>query len=405
MNTTPLQQLSEAGVAVWLDDLSRQLIESGQLAKLISTPNGVGATSNPTIFAKASEDVGPYEDSFVELARAGVSVEDAAKKLMTDDVRSACDVFAPVFEQTNGLDGRVSIEVTPDIAHDTDDTIAQARDLWETVDRPHLFVKIPATREGLAAITAATAEGISVNVTLIVSLDRYRAVMNAYMTGLEQAQQAGRDLGECHPGPYLSVPGAWIWAHARRPRALLTRSTLARIATRCGFDRFSSGSRSAGGNWARGTDWDSGLGVVCGRAALGTFGGSGCLSAEHALVDGANFDLGSAKKCGPRRGHRGRVPHNAPRTTALGPSCHHRNQFPPARELPPVPRPGDGGGERRDGYRILAVVLEETPRRAAYRRPHNFGRRRIRRLCPNSYGVAQFLTHRQRCCPQLRRKP
>lgn len=196
MNTTPLQQLSEAGVAVWLDDLSRQLIESGQLAELISTRNVVGATSNPTIFAKAFEDVGPYEDSFVELARAGVSVEDAAKKLMTDDVRSACDVFAPVFEHTNGLDGRVSIEVAPDIAHDTDATIAQARDLWQTVDRPNLFVKIPATREGLAAITAATAEGISVNVTLIFSLDRYRAVMNAYMTGLEQAQQAGRDLAK-----------------------------------------------------------------------------------------------------------------------------------------------------------------------------------------------------------------
>lgn len=196
MNTTPLQQLSEAGVAVWLDDLSRQLIESGQLAELISTRNVVGATSNPTIFAKAFEDVGPYEDSFVELARAGVSVEDAAKKLMTDDVRSACDVFAPVFEHTNGLDGRVSIEVAPDIAHDTEATIAQARDLWQTVDRPNLFVKIPATREGLAAITAATAEGISVNVTLIFSLDRYRAVMNAYMTGLEQAQQAGRDLAK-----------------------------------------------------------------------------------------------------------------------------------------------------------------------------------------------------------------
>jgi len=196
MNTTPLQQLSEAGVAVWLDDLSRQLIESGQLAELISTRNVVGATSNPTIFAKAFEDVGPYEDSFVELARAGVSVEAAAKKLMTDDVRSACDVFAPVFEHTNGLDGRVSIEVAPDIAHDTDATIAQARDLWQTVDRPNLFVKIPATREGLAAITAATAEGISVNVTLIFSLDRYRAVMNAYMTGLEQAQQAGRDLAK-----------------------------------------------------------------------------------------------------------------------------------------------------------------------------------------------------------------
>jgi len=196
MNTTPLQQLSDAGVAVWLDDLSRQMIDSGHLKELLETRNVVGVTSNPTIFAKAVTDPSAYDESFGELARAGVPVEEAVNKLITDDVRSACDVLAPVYERTEGLDGRVSLEVSPDIAHDTDATIQQARELWNTVDRPNLFIKIPATREGLAAITAATAEGISVNVTLIFSLDRYRAVMNAYLTGLEQALEAGRDISQ-----------------------------------------------------------------------------------------------------------------------------------------------------------------------------------------------------------------
>src|SRR5690625_731243 len=196
MNTTPLQQLSDAGVAVWLDDLSRQMIDSGHLKELLETRNVVGVTSNPTIFAKAVTDPSAYDDSFRELARAGVPVEEAVNKLITDDVRSACDVLAPVYERTDGLDGRVSLEVSPDIAHDTDATIQQARELWNTVDRPSLCIKIPATREGLAAITAATAEGISVNVTLIFSLDRYRAVMNAYLTGLEQALEAGRDISQ-----------------------------------------------------------------------------------------------------------------------------------------------------------------------------------------------------------------
>lgn len=196
MNTTPLQQLSDAGVAVWLDDLSRQMIDSGHLKELLETRNVVGVTSNPTIFAKAVTDPSAYDDPFRELARAGVPVEEAVNKLITDDVRSACDVLAPVYERTEGLDGRVSLEVSPDIAHDTDATIQQARELWNTVDRPNLFIKIPATREGLAAITAATAEGISVNVTLIFSLDRYRAVMNAYLTGLEQALEAGRDISQ-----------------------------------------------------------------------------------------------------------------------------------------------------------------------------------------------------------------
>src|SRR5690625_4403814 len=196
MNSTALQQLSDAGVAVWLDDLSRGLINSGKLKTFIEEHSVVGATSNPTIFAKALQSGEDYEESFGELAREGVSVEEAARRLMTDDVRSACDVFAPVFERTGGLDGRVSLEVSPDIAHDAQATLDQVRQLWQIVDRPNLFIKIPATREGLSAITAATAEGISVNVTLIFSLDRYRAVMNAYMTGLEQAQQAGRDLAK-----------------------------------------------------------------------------------------------------------------------------------------------------------------------------------------------------------------
>jgi|SRR5690625_1185161 len=196
MNSTALQQLSDAGVAVWLDDLSRGLINSGKLKTFIEEHSVVGATSNPTIFAKALQSGEDYEESFGELAREGVSVEEAARRLMTDDVRSACDVFAPVFERTGGLDGRVSLEVSPDIAHDAQATLDQVRQLWQIVDRPNLFIKIPATREGLSAITAATAEGISVNVTLIFSLDRYRAVMNAYLSGLEQAHEAGRDLSQ-----------------------------------------------------------------------------------------------------------------------------------------------------------------------------------------------------------------
>lgn len=188
-----IRLLTEAGVAIWLDDLSRELVPDG-LATLVAERGVVGVTTNPTIFASALAKGDAYEAQLAALAAAGTDVDEAVFRITTDDVRAACDVLAPVHDATDGLDGRVSIEVDPRLARDTDATLASARRLWRTVDRPNLFIKIPATVEGLPAITAAVAEGISVNVTLIFSLERYRAVIDAYRAGLEQARAAGREL-------------------------------------------------------------------------------------------------------------------------------------------------------------------------------------------------------------------
>ena len=192
-STTPLQHLREAGVAVWLDDLSRQRITSGGLADLVER-GVVGVTTNPTIFASALASGDAYDAQLRTLAAEGASVEDAVLALTTDDVRDACDVLRPVYDATGGVDGRVSIEVAPRLARDTAATTASAQTLWSRVDRPNMYVKIPATVEGLPAITAALAQGISVNVTLIFSLQRYRAVLDAFVDGLEQAHAAGIDL-------------------------------------------------------------------------------------------------------------------------------------------------------------------------------------------------------------------
>jgi transaldolase len=192
--TDPLELLSRAGVSVWLDDLSRDLVDSGDLARLNAQRHVVGVTSNPTIFASALAKGDRYTEQMERLAARGASVEDAVFEITTDDVRSACDVLQPTYHATDGLDGRVSIEVDPRLAHDTAATIEAARLLWRTVDRPNAMIKIPATVEGLPAITTALSEGISVNVTLIFSLQRYRAVMNAHLLGLEAAHEAGLDL-------------------------------------------------------------------------------------------------------------------------------------------------------------------------------------------------------------------
>lgn len=188
------QELSDIGVSIWLDDLSRERISSGGLQKLIDDRNVVGVTTNPTIFANALATGNAYDEKVAALAAKGTSVHDAVFEIITADVADACDVFRPVYDATGGQDGRVSIEVEPGLAHDTAGTIAQAEQLWATVDRPNAMIKIPATREGLAAITAATAQGISVNVTLIFSLERHREVIHAYLEGLEQAKAAGIDL-------------------------------------------------------------------------------------------------------------------------------------------------------------------------------------------------------------------
>lgn len=191
---TPLADLSDAGVSIWLDDLSRQRIESGNLSGLIEDKHVVGITSNPTIFASALADATAYAEQLDGLAGRGASVEDAIREITTDDVRRACDVFREVWQRTGGVDGRVSLEVDPGKAHDTDATVSEAVDLWKTVDRPNLMVKIPATPEGLPAITRTLAEGISVNVTLIFSVARYRQVMDAFLAGMEQARASGHDL-------------------------------------------------------------------------------------------------------------------------------------------------------------------------------------------------------------------
>jgi transaldolase len=193
-----LAALSEAGVSVWLDDLSRERLQSGNLQQLIDTRSVVGVTTNPSIFQKAFADGDSYDAQIAELAERGADVDATVRTVTTDDVRSACDVLAPQWEASDGVDGRVSIEVDPRMANDTDKTIAQAVELWKIVDRPNLFIKIPATEAGLPAITAVLAEGISVNVTLIFSVERHRAVMDAYLAGLEKAREAGHDLSKIH---------------------------------------------------------------------------------------------------------------------------------------------------------------------------------------------------------------
>ena len=194
MTNDNLQALSDAGVSIWLDDLSRDRLDSGNLAELVKTRNVVGVTTNPSIFQAAMSQGTAYDDQIATLAKAGTTVEKAVFAMTTDDVRNACDVMKPVFDSTDGVDGRVSIEVDPRLAHETEKTIAQAKELADAVDRDNVLIKIPATLEGLPAITAVLAEGISVNVTLIFSLERYRAVMNAFLTGLEQAHAKGIDL-------------------------------------------------------------------------------------------------------------------------------------------------------------------------------------------------------------------
>ena len=189
-----LAVLTKAGVSIWLDDLSRERLVSGSLADLAARDHVVGVTTNPTIFAKAISGSDAYDTQIGDLAARGVDVREALRALTTFDVRWACDVLRPVYDATEGVDGRVSIEVDPRLAHDTAATIAEARALWWLVDRPNLFVKIPAARQGIRAISACLAEGISINVTLIFSLQRYDAVMDAFLDGMEHARQAGLDL-------------------------------------------------------------------------------------------------------------------------------------------------------------------------------------------------------------------
>ena len=193
-----LADLSAQDVSIWLDDISRERLRSGNLQELLDDKHVVGVTSNPTIFQKALEKGDAYDEQVRDLTVREIAVDGALRYLMAFDIRWACDVLRPIYDRTGGKDGRVSIEVDPRLAKQTERTTAEAKGLWWLVDRPNVLIKIPATIEGLASITAATAAGISVNVTLIFGLDRYDLVMDAYLRGLEQAKDAGLDLSTIH---------------------------------------------------------------------------------------------------------------------------------------------------------------------------------------------------------------
>jgi transaldolase len=256
-----LNALSEAGVSVWLDDLSRDRLTSGNLQQLIDTRSVVGVTTNPSIFQHAISHGDAYARQLAELAARGAGADLAIRTVITDDVRTACDVLRPQWEASGGLDGRVSIEVDPRLAHDSEATVSQAVELWKIVDRPNLFIKIPATTAGMAAITATVAEGISVNVTLIFSVERHRQAMNAYLEGLEAAHRAGRDLDGIHSVASLFVSRVDTEID-RRLEAIGTEAASslrgqagianARLAYAAYQDVFESGSRYAALSYAGG---------------------------------------------------------------------------------------------------------------------------------------------------------
>lgn len=244
--TNPLAELTAAGVSVWLDDLSRDRIASGNLAELIAENSVRGVTTNPTIFAGALKSGVSYGPAVADAAARGLSVTEAIFEITSKDVRDACDIFAPVYASSNGVDGRVSIEVEPGLAHDAVGTVKQALELYEAVGRENVMIKIPATIAGLEAIRKVTAAGISVNVTLIFSVDRYDAVIDAYFAGLRDAMSAGVDISKIHSVASFFVSRVDTEVDARLSRLggdhLKSKAALAnaRLAYRLFEQRFSS---------------------------------------------------------------------------------------------------------------------------------------------------------------------
>ena len=250
MSTQTLAELSRLGVSIWLDDLSRARLSTGNLAELVRDFHVTGVTTNPTIFQKALADGQHYAEQVADLARRGVDLGEAVRGLTAFDVRWAADVLRPVHDATDGVDGLVSIEVDPRLAHDTERTLAEARALWWLVDRPNLLIKIPATREGLPAITAALAEGISVNVTLIFALQRYSEVMDAFMSGLELAARAGRDLSRIASVASLFISRVDTEVDSRldaigSAQAAALRGTAGIANARLAFDRYETMTSSS----------------------------------------------------------------------------------------------------------------------------------------------------------------
>ncbi|MEY9995908.1 transaldolase [Streptomyces sp. V4I8] len=253
-----LKRLADEGVSIWLDDLSRKRIESGNLAELIANKNVVGVTTNPSIFQAAIGSGEGYEEQLADLAVRGVTVDEAVRMMTTADVRAAADILRPVYDATDGRDGRVSIEVDPRLAHNTAATIAEARQLAWLVDRPNVMIKIPATKAGLPAITEVIAQGISVNVTLIFSLERYREVMDAYLAGLEKAAAQGLDLSAIHSVASFFVSRVDSEIDKRltaigTDEALALKGRAALANARLAYEAYEDGFGSAG-NSARGGD-------------------------------------------------------------------------------------------------------------------------------------------------------
>jgi transaldolase len=249
----PLAQLTEMGVSIWLDDISRERLSTGNLASLVRDMHVRGVTSNPTIFAKALSKGSAYADQVADLALRGVDIGEATRSVTTYDIRWACDVLRPVYDATDGLDGRVSLEVDPRLANDTARSIAEARALWWLVDRPNLFIKIPATLAGLPAITQCLSEGISVNVTLIFSLQRYGQVIDAFMAGLEAA--SGRDLASIASVASFFVSRVDTEVDARldkigTPEATALRGTAALANARLAYELFEQRFDESASRWA-----------------------------------------------------------------------------------------------------------------------------------------------------------
>ena len=195
---THIDELARLGTSTWLDDLSRERLDSGNLRELLDTKSIVGVTTNPAIFAAAMSSGTSYDTDIAALKEKSATADEAVYSLAIDDVRNACDIFTEIYEKSGGRDGRVSIEVDPRISADADATLKQARELWAKVNRPNLMIKIPATDGSLPAISDALAEGISVNVTLIFSVERYAQVIAAYKEGIQRAAAAGKDVSTIH---------------------------------------------------------------------------------------------------------------------------------------------------------------------------------------------------------------
>jgi transaldolase len=255
MTTQPedkLGELSALGVAVWLDDISRERLRTGNLAELMRDFHVVGVTSNPTIFASALSKGDAYDEQLADIKVRKIGADQASWEITTYDIRWAADVLRPAYDASGGLDGRVSIEVDPRIARDTAETVASAKFLWWAVDRSNLFIKIPATEQGLPAITATLAEGISVNVTLIFSLERYGEVIDAYMAGLEAAAAAGHDISKIASVASFFVSRVDTEVDPRlekigSPEALALRGQAAVANTRLAYELFEQ--RSATDRW------------------------------------------------------------------------------------------------------------------------------------------------------------